>query len=99
NQGLKINNMLLIKSEDPHQQLVQVLKSLEDDSIPGFLTRCLECNTPLVEIAKEKVLDQLPPKVKEENEEFLHCCTCWQVYWEGTHVEKMKNFLREITKK
>ncbi|MFN6961761.1 MAG: Mut7-C RNAse domain-containing protein [Rhodocyclaceae bacterium] len=56
-------------------------------------TRCLLCNVPLVEVTKDAVLDQLPPSVRERQQQFRRCPQCLRIYWPGSHWERMRAML------
>ena len=79
-----------IRSPKPELQFREVLNrfSLKDNLSP--FTRCLECNSILSEIPKEKILERLLPATRKEFNKFRICTTCNRIYWEGSHYEKMK---------
>ena len=52
-------------------------------------SRCLVCNGLLEPVAKERVLDQLPANTIMYFTDFYQCTNCKQVYWKGSHYEKM----------
>jgi uncharacterized protein len=83
-------NHLFITNNDIRTQLQQVLAAFPSDMISQPLTRCSECNEPLVTISRKKVKDLVPVYVYETHETFLQCLTCKRVYWMGTHVERMR---------
>ena len=56
-------------------------------------TLCLHCNAPLREVAKEAVLEQLPPTVRATQDEFRTCDVCHRVYWKGSHWQRMSGML------
>jgi uncharacterized protein with PIN domain len=56
-------------------------------------TLCLHCNAPLREVAKEAVLDNLPPTVRATQDEFRTCDVCHRVYWKGSHWQRMSGML------
>ncbi|GAA4423972.1 Mut7-C RNAse domain-containing protein [Pontibacter saemangeumensis] len=56
-------------------------------------TRCIACNGPIVEVQKESVVTQLPPKTKLYFDEFYQCNCCGRVYWKGSHYERMQEFI------
>jgi uncharacterized protein len=56
-------------------------------------SRCVECNTPLEGIDKEQVKDKVWPYVYQTQENFTTCPTCKRIYWEATHVERIKQKL------
>ncbi len=82
-----------IKSDDAREQLIEVLRRFDlADCIKPF-TRCIDCNVGLRQVKKEAVVERLPSKVREHYEEFRICTTCDRIYWDGSHVERMKEFI------
>jgi hypothetical protein len=57
--------------------------------------RCLRCNGLLQSVPKDQLLDKLPPRTQELFEDFHKCRQCHQVYWKGSHYEKMLGFIQE----
>ena len=81
---------------DPAEQLRELLARLQ---LAGELlpfTRCLHCNLPLRPVPKEAVLAQLPPRVRETQEEFTTCDACQRVYWKGSHHARMCAMLDSV---
>jgi len=60
--------------------------------------RCLKCNGELSPVEKAHVLAQLPNTSAEQYDEFRQCDDCGQVYWKGTHYDKMCEFLDDVMK-
>jgi hypothetical protein len=88
-----------IRETTPKKQLIEVLRRFDlVKSIVPF-SRCLDCNSHLQEVAKDEISDQLPPKVKEQFEEFVRCPNCDKIFWPGSHYEKMKDFVQKLTEK
>ena len=85
-----------IRSREPREQLVEVLQrfALFDRIDP--LKRCLKCNNPLEEISKQAVLHRLKPLTKRYYDDFRICHRCNQIYWKGSHYERMVSFLTEV---
>jgi uncharacterized protein with PIN domain len=81
-------NHLSIKSERAQEQLQEVLSSFPVEKHP--LTRCSECNEPIVPVSKQEVRDLVPQHVYEKNAAFFLCPKCSRIYWQGTHIRKMK---------
>lgn len=83
----------LVRSQDPWEQLAEVVRlyGLEDRLAP--FTRCIRCNGPLAEVAKAEVLDQLEPRTRLYYEDFSRCGRCGRVYWKGSHHERMLEHL------
>ncbi len=60
------------------------------------LTRCVECNTPLVSLTKAEVKGKVWPYVYETQEHFTTCPTCHRIFWEATHVKHIKEKLGKL---
>ena len=80
-----------IRDDHVEDQLQQVVKELALDlSQARPLTRCTVCNQLLVPATREEVSDRVPPFVYLTQERYACCPGCGRVYWEGTHVSRMR---------
>lgn len=86
-----------LRSLDSLEQLSEVLArfGLTGRSIPFH--RCLRCNHPLEPVPKESVLDRLEPLTKLYFDEFQICPACKQIYWKGSHYERMQGLIEQLT--
>lgn len=76
---------LLIGPRDPEAQLDRLVERLELVPDPErFLSRCLDCNTPIEPTDAE---DEVPEGVRER--QHWRCPSCGKVYWLGTHAQDM----------
>jgi uncharacterized protein with PIN domain/sulfur carrier protein ThiS len=92
----KITHGYWIRSDGADEQIKEVIQRFDlKNNISEFL-RCLECNSIIERIEKEKIIDRVPPKVKEWQNEFWYCKQCDKVYWKGSHYEKMLKFIERI---
>ncbi len=89
---------ILLTSEDPEQQIRQVMAALKLNSSFKPFTRCLECNQPLAERARDEVKDRVPPYVFRTQSHYVECPTCHRIYWRGTHWEAMTRELEAWVK-
>lgn len=82
----------LITSDRLEDQLAQMVKrfGLRSEAVP---TRCTICNGALEKVGRNEIMDNVPPRVLERNEEFFRCTSCGQIYWKGTHWEKIRRTL------
>lgn len=87
---------LLVRSDDPREQLRQVVEELCLPLPAEPLTRCLRCNELLADVDKTFVEARLPPYVRLTQEHFRRCAACGRVYWRGTHWERMHRALVEL---
>jgi uncharacterized protein len=83
----------LLRSTNPRAQLVEVLRRFDlFDRLSPF-TRCLACNGLLQSIAKDVIADRLPPGTRQAHDEFRLCQSCGQLFWGGSHVERMTKLI------
>ena len=86
-----------LTSSDPEMQARLVLKRFDlFENIHPF-TRCLECNSLLEGIERDAVVNLVPPAVLEEHHEFKWCRKCEKVYWNGSHYQKMRERIKQLT--
>ena len=85
-----------VRSKNPDQQIVEVLRrfNLFDAILPFH--RCIRCNGVLEPVEKEAIADQLPEKTRQSIDEFHRCQTCDQIYWQGSHFERMQQFIEQV---
>ena len=55
-------------------------------------TRCMVCNTSLRPASSEQ-FSSLPEKIQSQIEAPVYCPVCNKVYWDGGHVERMRERL------
>lgn len=84
------------RSQNAHEQTVEVIRRFDLlDSIAPF-TRCLRCNAPLQKVSKAEIIERLEPLTKIHYEEFRRCTGCGQIYWAGSHFSKLQKRLQQI---
>jgi uncharacterized protein with PIN domain len=84
------------RSSNPDEQTVEVIRRFDlVESIAPF-TRCLRCNEKLREVAKTDVIAKLEPLTKIYYEQFRRCSGCGQIYWAGSHFEKLQKRIEII---
>jgi len=76
-------------SDDPRQQVLQVLESLHLRDICSPFSRCLDCNTMLVPEARDSIREMVPPHVFKTQFHYMRCPDCSKIYWRGTHWQAM----------
>ncbi len=59
-------------------------------------SRCSVCNEELLEIKKEKVKNLVPPYVYKNHKFFKICPRCKRIYWRGTHLKNINQFLENF---
>jgi hypothetical protein len=91
-----VKDFIFLESDDIQSQLRQVFEVTRTASLPGVLTRCLSCNETLMEVARERVRDAVPPFVFETQTHFKSCPKCGKIYWAGTHRQSVLRTLEKL---
>jgi uncharacterized protein with PIN domain len=91
--------MIVIASDCPHQQLLQVLKAVPEIPTPDeWFSRCLRCNRPLEVLGVEEVRHRVPDYVARTHAVFRICPSCERIYWPGTHAGHMRSNMEQWLK-
>ena len=88
---------VLIESDEPEQQIRQVIETLNLDCQFRPFSICLECNQPLEERSKQRVKDLVPPYVFQTQSQYMECPACRRIYWRGTHWQAMTRRMEKFT--
>jgi hypothetical protein len=85
-----------VRNTKVEEQVKEILDRFDLQKEIKELSRCIECNERLKSIKKETIIDQLPPKVANSQNEFYHCPSCKKIYWKGTHYQRMLLFIQSL---
>lgn len=85
-----------LRSQDPYEQLLEVVRRYNLSSSFRPFTRCLVCNAFIQPVEKRAVMHQLPPGTKEYFDEFYQCTGCEKVYWKGSHYGRMVELINRV---
>jgi uncharacterized protein with PIN domain len=96
----KIHSVLVLGGNEETRlgQLARTLGiSLEIDM---SATRCPECGSELLEIAREEAANAVPAKSLELYDRFWRCTKgeCGKTYWVGSHWKQIRHTLEEARK-
>ena len=75
---------------DTDAQMAEVIARFRLAPFVRAFSRCLTCNGELRAVDKHKVEQRVPPHSRQFYERFYECAGCAQVYWEGSHVARMR---------
>ena len=85
-----------VRATDPERQLAEVIHHFPvRDQLAPF-SRCMACNSPLESAVPAEVRDRVPEKVVGEYDRFRICPSCDKVFWEGSHVERMRRLIDRV---
>ncbi len=86
---------VLLVPKLPAEEIIPIiLDNYEVDIEP--MSRCSKCNSPVEKIDRGEVKGEVPDGVYERQENFWKCTGCDQVYWKGSHWDKILSTIKEI---
>ncbi|MBS3923011.1 MAG: Mut7-C RNAse domain-containing protein [Nitrosarchaeum sp.] len=96
-QKLGIRSIYITKEYEV-EQFFEIINNvnLKRFQINGDIARCPKCNSLTELIDKELIKKKIPYRVLKSNDKFWRCKCCNQVYWEGTHIKNMQEFVGKI---
>ena len=86
----------LVRADLPRDQIIEVLRRFDLAAQAKPYSRCSLCNGELEEVKKEEILNKLEPLTKRYFHHFKICPECEQVYWKGSHFERMDDFIKDV---
>ena len=92
---------VLIRGNDEVEQIIQIATKLglSNFVIDSNSSRCVDCNGKLETIDKIRVMNKVPSGIYERQENFWICRDCKKIYWEGTHFEKLQEFVDKLNQR
>jgi hypothetical protein len=87
----------LVRSLDPRQQLRQVIQRFGLTKWIRPFQRCIRCNHLLQPVEKQDILGRLEPLTRRYFSEFHICPACSQIYWKGSHFDRMQQIISSMS--
>lgn len=91
----RLPRVVVLESESLREQLRELARVFPMRGGKLF-SRCSHCNAPLQDVAVERVAERVPPRVLERQASFRRCAACNRVYWEGSHVARIRHALDQV---
>jgi len=85
-----------VREDIPKRQLKEVIARYELLEHINKSSRCPRCNHILKRVEKEKIIDRLEPKTKKYFNKFFICSNCSQIYWKGSHFNRIEELIDNI---
>ena len=99
-QKLGIGSIRITKKEEI-DQFFEIITgvNLKRVKINGNTARCPKCNSLTKSVDKEIIKEKIPQGVLKSNDKFWICECCKQVYWEGTHIKNLQEFVGKVNER
>ena len=85
-----------VRNTDVTEQVKEVTRRFQLNNLIIPFSRCMKCNSILESTEKGNIEEMLEKNTKELFDEFYKCPSCGQVYWKGSHYQKMLTIINEI---
>jgi hypothetical protein len=85
-----------LRSLQPRTQLAELNRRFGLIQLARPFQRCPRCNGQLQPVNKADVLDRLQPLTRTYFFAFQRCADCGQVYWKGSHYERMLGLIQSL---
>jgi uncharacterized protein with PIN domain len=92
----RINHGYFVRATQPRKQLVELLDRFDLRRQVTPFKRCVHCNGLLEPVQKPAVRGQVPEGIYRKFQVFVRCSCCGQIYWQGSHYERMHNYIRML---
>jgi len=86
-----------VRETGGRRQIAEIVRRFDLARAVRPFTRCMACNGALAEAAKAEVAAAVPERVAAAHREFRRCPGCGRIYWEGTHHQRMRRWIAELT--
>ncbi len=86
------NNVILLESDSLEACAKELCNKVPVDWHYDPFTRCMVCNT-LMDDATPEQMKSAPDDVQEYVDAAYYCPECNQVFWDGSHVRRMRTHL------
>ena len=99
-QKLGIRSIHITKEEEV-EEFLEIINSvnLKRIQINGNIARCPNCNSLTESVDKEIIKERIPQGVLKLNDKFWICKYCNQIYWEGTHIKNLQEFVGKVNER
>ena len=84
------------RSQMAEEQTGEVIDRFDLRGIIVPFTRCLRCNGLLGAVSKAEIVKQLEPLTEIYYQAFRCCHQCGQIYWSGSHFEKLQKRVERL---
>jgi len=92
----KVTHGYWIRSQEPKEQLKEVIHCSDLLKSVRPFYRCSDCNGIIKKVPKESILEKIQQGTKKQFNEFFQCDFCGKVYWKGSHYKKMERFIENL---
>jgi uncharacterized protein len=87
-----------VRSTHAGEQTREVLQRFDLWQQVRPFSRCTACNGEVAPVAKAEIESELAPLTRHYYDEFFRCGSCRRIYWEGSHYQRMRALVEELSR-
>ena len=92
----QISHGYCVRSIRPRQQLVEIVERFDLKKLMMPFQRCVNCNGCLTLLEKPAARGRVPARIYQDLDKFVICNSCQQIYWQGSHYDRMTKFIQVL---
>jgi len=89
-------HVIYLAGQDEPSRLRELTLRLDLDWLFAPFSRCKNCNTPLHQASTWELQHFYPQGARLDGQSVRACAACGQLYWEGSHVRRMRRRLEAM---
>ena len=82
-----------VRNTAPKKRLIEISKRYGLAQYVEPFRYCMKCNGIVESVDKQSIIDHVPHDTAEYYDEFQQCQSCNQIYWKGSHHQKMERLI------
>ena len=94
----QVTHGYFVRATDPRKQIREILDRFDLKGLIKPFTRCVNCNGVLDKLEKPEAKGRVPTAIYAQLDDFVICNDCRQVYWKGSHYDRMLRFIDVLVK-
>lgn len=94
----EVSHGYFVRNTNPQKQIKEIIDRFQLEEQINPFSRCLVCGSNLVNIPRKKALENVPEKVRLQQNKFYFCKSCDKIYWRGSHFQKMNLIIKPLLK-
>ena len=89
-----VSHGYFVRAPQPRQQLAEIVERFDLKKLITPFKRCVNCNGNLTPREKPAAQGRVPSRIYQVMDKFVICDTCQQIYWQGSHYDRVMKFIR-----
>lgn len=93
----RVTHGAFVHATEPLNQLREIVDRFQLDRLFAPFSRCIRCNGEIAAVSAESLgPGEVPAGVLEDFDAFSRCTECGQVYWPGSHFDRLRARFRSV---